>query len=168
MERIWIADRDGSHPRQLTKLKGSVASYPRWSPDGRTIVFHSRQKIDATLCTIVVGTSLVRELKYDAVNDIAPSWSRDSKWIYFASLRTQDLQIWKVPAKVGVIQMTSKGGNVPIESPDGRFVLYTKQGSGIWRIPVSGGKSSRSFPIRLQVQAAPTRPFRGVFISSAK
>jgi Tol biopolymer transport system component len=144
---IWIADRDGSHPRQLTNLKGSVASFPRWSPDGRTIVFHSRQKIYATLYTIDVGTSLVRELKYDAVNDIAPSWSHDRKWIYFASQRTQDLQIWKVPAEGGrAIQMTSKGGNVPIESPDGGFVVYTKQGSGIWRIPVSGGEEQQILP----------------------
>jgi TolB protein len=46
---IWAVDRDGSHPRQLTELKGTVAGFPRWSPDGKKIVFHSRQQSNARL-----------------------------------------------------------------------------------------------------------------------
>jgi Tol biopolymer transport system component len=144
---IWIADRDGSHPRQITHLKGSVASFPRWSPDGRRIVFHSRQKIYATLYIAEIATGSVREMNYDAVNDTAPSWSRDGKWIYFASQRTQALQIWKVPAEGGrAVQVTTRGGFAPLESPDGRFVLYTRQGYGIWRLPVSGGEEQQIIP----------------------
>ena len=144
---IWVADRSGSHPRQLTNLKGSVASFPRWSPDGRTIVFHSRQKIYAALYTIDVATSTVRQLNYDAVNDTVPSWSRDGKWIYFVSHRTEGMQIWKVPAEGGrAIQLTSKGGFAPMESADDRFVLYTRQRYGIWRMPVSGGEEQQIFP----------------------
>ena len=144
---IWIADRDGSHPRQITHLKGSVASFPRWSPDGRRIVFHSRQKIYATLYIAEIATGRVREMNYDAVNDTAPSWSRDGKWIYFASQRTQALQIWKVPAEGGrAVQVTTRGGFAPLESPDGRFVLYTRQGYGIWRLPVSGGEEQQIIP----------------------
>jgi Tol biopolymer transport system component len=40
-DNLWIADRDGRHSRQLSRLhghaNGAVAS-PAWSPDGRTIV----------------------------------------------------------------------------------------------------------------------------------
>jgi len=46
---IWLADRDGSHLRQMTELRGSVAGFPHWSPDGKRSVFHSRQHTYARL-----------------------------------------------------------------------------------------------------------------------
>ena len=60
-------------------------------------------------------------------NDGNPSWSRDGRWIYFDSARTGEQQVWKIPEAGGdAIQVTRDGGFAPLESPDGKFIYYTK------------------------------------------
>jgi Tol biopolymer transport system component len=142
---IWIADRDGSHPRQMTELKGAIAGFPRWSPDGRKIVFHSRQQSFARLFLIDLKTGRVKQAKYEAVDDFMPSWSHDGKWIYFASRRSGDIQVWEIPAEGGpATQLTKEGGWSPLESADGAFLFYTKpNGLQLWRMPLSGGKEQQ-------------------------
>ena len=138
---IWIADRDGSHARQLTELKGSVAGFPHWSPDGKRIVFHSRQQSYARLFLLDLSAGRPMVLSYEAINDYQPSWSHDGKWIYFGSRRSGERQVWKVSAEGGpVVQVTRHGGWVPLESPDGQNLFYTKPDSGLWRLPLPAGE----------------------------
>jgi Tol biopolymer transport system component len=82
----------------------------------------------------------------DPANDGNPSWSRDGRWIYFDSARTGEQQVWKLPATGGdAIQVTRDGGFAPLESPDGRFIYYTKAlfMTSLWRLPVDGGQASK-------------------------
>jgi Tol biopolymer transport system component len=69
------------------------------------------------------------------------SWSRDGQWIYFASDHSGSWEIWKIPSEGGApIQVTTAGGLVAYESPDGAHLYYTKpEQDGIWRRPVSDG-----------------------------
>jgi len=72
-----------------------------------------------------------------------PSWSRDGRWIYFASNRTGAWQIWKMSSTGGPAeQVTRHGGFAAFESPDGRFLYYAKglTAPGLWRIPTNGGE----------------------------
>jgi hypothetical protein len=39
-QNIWVMDRDGTNPRQVTRLRG-YNGRPTWSPDGRRIAFES-------------------------------------------------------------------------------------------------------------------------------
>jgi hypothetical protein len=84
-----------------------------------------------------------------------PSWSADGKWVYFASVRDGYANVWKAPSSGGSsIQVTTTGGYLAQESPDGRFLYYTKsdpylsyaqnkQIDGLWRSPVRGGPETR-------------------------
>lgn len=140
---IWIADRDGSHPRQLTNVKGVVVGFPHWSPDGTRIVFHLRQQSEASLFAVSVSNGRTKRLPYEAGNDFTPTWSHDGKWIYFSSRRTGDIQVWKIPAEGGsATRVTRHGGSVPTESADGKNLFYTKSyGAGsIWSLPLAGGE----------------------------
>jgi eukaryotic-like serine/threonine-protein kinase len=159
---IWAVDRDGSHPRQLTELKGTVAGFPRWSPDGKKIVFHSRQQSNARLFLLDVPSGRSMQLAYKPVNEFQPSWSHDGKWIYFASGRTGDHQIWKIAAEGGLaIKLTEHGGDSPLESANAEFLFYTKTDSRLWRIPVSGGQEQ-------QVMADPVDGYASAYAPGRK
>ena len=63
--------------------------------------------------------------------------------MYFASHRSGDWQVWKVPAQGGSgVQVTTHGGHAPLESADGRYIYYAKTAFAnpdIWQVPVEGG-----------------------------
>jgi Tol biopolymer transport system component len=70
-------------------------------------------------------------------------WSRDGRWLYF----TSGENVWKIRATgEGAIQVTRNGGDVPQESPDGKFLYY---GEGwpspisVWKMPVEGGQETK-------------------------
>ncbi|MBV9085094.1 MAG: PD40 domain-containing protein, partial [Acidobacteriaceae bacterium] len=73
------------------------------------------------------------------------SWSHDGKWIYFASTRTGTVQVWKIPANGGrATQITRNGGWVPLESPDRRYLFYSKPSApGLWRLSLNGGEEEK-------------------------
>jgi eukaryotic-like serine/threonine-protein kinase len=146
LSNIWICSSDGSDLRQITSLDSDgFAGSPTWSPDGRWIAFDSRSSQSASSIFLVdTSGGKPKRLTGPGPSDIIPSWSRDSQWVYFSSDRGGGpLQIWKVPAAGGeAVQVTSNGGLESFESPDGRFLYYTKRGrkSGFWRRPVGGGE----------------------------
>ena len=143
---IWTCNSDGSTPSQFTFL-GNWAGSPRWSPDGRQIAFDVNEDGDWNIYSASAEGGPPRRLTTDAADDNIPSWSRDGKWIYFASKRSGDSQVWKMPSQGGeAVQLTRHGGVVAFESPDGKFVYYTKDCvNGIWQVPVEGGEETLVF-----------------------
>ena len=58
------------------------------------------------------------------------------------SRETGDFQVWKMPASGGpAIQVTKRGGSVPLESVDGQYLYYVKLSqNALWRLPLAGGE----------------------------
>jgi len=141
-EEIWIADRDGSNPLQVTSMGGPQCSNPRWSPDGQMILFDSRRAGPGDLYLLQPDTGKVTQLTNDPAYEGEARWSRDGRWIYFGSNRTGRDEVWRMPAAGGSpTQITRQGGIAAIESRDG-FLYYAKfsrSPSSIWRVPVDGG-----------------------------
>lgn len=72
----------------------------------------------------------------------------NGEYIYSASRRSGELQIWKMAAEGGaaLIQVSTQGAWNPLESADGKYLFYTKpMNPGVWRMPVSGGQEQRVF-----------------------
>jgi Tol biopolymer transport system component/DNA-binding winged helix-turn-helix (wHTH) protein len=144
---IWVCNSDGSSPLQLTFFHGPVVTTPRWSPDGRRIAFDSDAE-GGEFDIWVIGAEGGKPVRMSThpANDGNPSWSRDGGWIYFDSRRTGEQQVWKIPATGGdAIQVTRDGGWAPLESPDGKFLYYTKDLSAttLWRVPLGGGQAAK-------------------------
>jgi Tol biopolymer transport system component len=140
---IWVCNSDGSNARQLTFLKAPMTGSPRWSPDGNRIVFDSNLEGQYELYTIDVDGGKPQRLTSNISDDGVGSWSQDGKSIYFASNRSGEWQVWKIAAGGGdAVQITRHGGYVAFESPDRRFVYYSKARgeTSLWRVPVRGGK----------------------------
>ena len=141
---IWVSNRDGSNPVQLSAVGN--AGTPRWSPDSDSVVFDASRRNGSGLYAISLKGGAARVLTPEESENRCPSWSGDGKWIYFASTRGGSWQVWKVPAAGGAaVQVTRRGGHAPIESADGKFIYYAKTpyaNPEIWQVPVGGGKES--------------------------
>ena len=148
-EEIFIANRDGTNPTQMTFVGGPQCSNPQWSPTQRLIVFNSRREGSADLYTLEPDSGRISRLTEDPSNEIEPRWSLDGRWIYFASDRTGRNEVWRMPAAGGApTQITRQGGGAAIESPDKRFLYYAKDfltPTSVWRVPIAGGDETQIF-----------------------
>jgi eukaryotic-like serine/threonine-protein kinase len=149
---IWLCNADGSNLRRLVDGKGREAGTPRWSPDGHRIAFDWTATGSMAIYTVdATGGAPVR-LTNGPTDDAVPFWSRDGKWVYFASKRSGQYQIWKTPSDHPgpAVQITRNGADVPFESPDGKFLYFSKGGmdayeraESLWRVPVGGGEETQ-------------------------
>jgi Tol biopolymer transport system component/DNA-binding winged helix-turn-helix (wHTH) protein len=141
---IWVSNRDGSNAFQLSAVGG--AGTPRWSPDSLSVAFDVATPNGSKIVTMNLHGGGPVTLTQDSFHSVCPSWSRGGKWVYFASPRSQEWQVWKVRAEGGSpVQVTQHGGHAALESLDGKFVYYAKTPMAepeIWRVPVNGGSET--------------------------
>jgi Tol biopolymer transport system component/tRNA A-37 threonylcarbamoyl transferase component Bud32 len=143
---VWVCDADGSNAVQLTSFGGPDISTPRWSPDGGRIAFDSNAPGEWDIYVVGANGGKPQRMTTDPANDGNPSWSPDGRWIFFDSARAGEQQVWKMSANGGeAVQVTKDGGFAPLESPDGKFLYYTKalDSTSLWKIPIEGGEASR-------------------------
>ena len=81
---IWVADADRRQPIQLTSM-GVNPGFPRWSPDGEGIAFHSNPDGQGDIIVVPAEGGKPRNLTSHPATDTFPSFSRDGRWIYFSS-----------------------------------------------------------------------------------
>ena len=149
-QEVWVCSADGSKPRQVTFIGGPDVGNSRWSSDGHMLVFDSRREGSSDLYLINADGGPLRRLTSDPGIEMEARWSRDGKWIYFWSDRTGRREVYKMqPGAGAAIQVTKNGGNCAFESPDGKWLYYTKGSSlnddSIWRIPLDGGAESQVY-----------------------
>ena len=78
------------------------------SPDGKEIVFDSDEGGQVDIFVQPVDDGPARRLTNNREADVLPSFSRDGKWVYFASERSGTRQIWRVPAMGGAEQQRDR------------------------------------------------------------
>lgn len=104
--------------------------YPKFSPDGNSIVFQHRIQGNAEICVVSVEGGEVRNLTNNPVRDVNPAWSPDGSKIVFASNRDGNYDVFPI------YLMNSDGSNPhriyhanavslsPTWSPDGRQIVF--------------------------------------------
>jgi Tol biopolymer transport system component/predicted Ser/Thr protein kinase len=146
---IWLSNAEGSNVMELFSRAGASCGSPRWSPDGQRVAFDSTAEGSFDIYVMRASGGKPSRLTTDSATDMVPSWSRDGNWVYFSSDRSGRAEVWKAPGGGGeAIQVTRNGGWGAFESPDGKFVYYTKQdpSSALWKMPLSGGEESQVLP----------------------
>jgi Tol biopolymer transport system component/DNA-binding winged helix-turn-helix (wHTH) protein len=140
---VWVCDRDGSNPVQLSSFGGSQIGTPSWAPEGRRIVFDVRASGDAELYIVNVDGGPPKRFSTGTTNALNPFWSADGHWIYFNTERPD--AIWKAPVEGGAaVRLTGEGEGraLPQESADGARVFFYNFDGGhgrAWSASVNGG-----------------------------
>jgi Tol biopolymer transport system component/DNA-binding winged helix-turn-helix (wHTH) protein len=155
-QEIWIASQKGDQLRQLTFMAGPLTGSPSWSNHGDKILFDSRPGGHSHIFCVSAAGGRPKQLTFGDANDITPRWSHDDQSIYFRSNRGDRWQLWRVSAAGGDPQPVTTGdGIVPQESPDGKWLYYTRGNEdGVWRVPPSGGAET-------QILAQPSADYWG-------
>jgi Tol biopolymer transport system component/DNA-binding winged helix-turn-helix (wHTH) protein len=141
--QIWKSGVNGSDPMQMTFFDEGYPGTPRWSPDGKWIVFdyHTLKHHSQINMIDSEGRNLHAVTSGDYESAV-PSYSRDGRAIYFASNRTGDWQVWRRELSTGQeTQVTRHGGFAAFESYDAKMLYYSRlEGGGIWSMPRGGGE----------------------------
>lgn len=128
--RIMVMDAEGGNPRGLVRIENYTRhGVPRWSPDGREIVFEVSWKETGEYEPRVFKVSAGGGQPTDLGLGKMPSWSPDGKQIVF-----------RIPPDVGVERtgvwiMNTDGtsreylfpGHQPFFSPDAGRIVYTNE-----------------------------------------
>jgi dipeptidyl aminopeptidase/acylaminoacyl peptidase len=82
--QVWRMDIDGRNAREVTQ-PDSGASSPRWSPDGRSILFISAKEGSSNLYIMPAAGGEARRLTNISTGISDPLWSPDGRWIAFVT-----------------------------------------------------------------------------------
>ena len=149
---IRVINVDTKKVRQITN-DAAEDSWPRWSPNGKRIVFSSTRDDPAgDLYTVAAGGGAVTRVTNDPGADTQPAWSTDNDTIAFTTTRwhsTGDIAL--VSAKGGAVTMVTSGSE-PVWSLQniGRIDFVdrsTNAGGAVYEVTVS-----------TKAKAAPTGP----------
>jgi TolB protein len=126
---IYVLPARGGTPRQVTALGPSY--WHGWSPDGKTLAYCARRGDNYDIYTISASeTSSAKEKRLTEAPglDDGPDYSPDGKTIFFNSVRTGHMRIWKMrPDGSDQQQVTFDepyGDWFAHPSPDGKWIVF--------------------------------------------
>ncbi|MBN1155235.1 PD40 domain-containing protein [candidate division KSB1 bacterium] len=142
---------------------------PAWSPQGDEIAFMGTKEGRGDIYAYNVKRNHLRQITNDVFSDLEPSWSPDGETIVFVSDRKQYVSTELIPDDFDVyssdfyshdiymvkadgsdmIRLTESRANEssPVFSPDGNYLAYTSDESGIYNIYLYNFETETHYPI---------------------
>jgi Tol biopolymer transport system component len=123
--RIYILPIEGGKPVLVTEKGPSYLH--GWSPDGEQLAYCAERKGQYDIYTISVRGGAKSQLTDLPGLDDGPEYSPEGRHIWFNSIRTGLLQIWRMEIDApNPRQMVKEDANCwfPHVSPDGNWVVY--------------------------------------------
>ena len=140
--RLWVVNRDGSEPIELTQRDGGYSHEPSWSPDGSQVAY-ARQIYQDThweshIWVVNADGTGKRQLTRGDVWDNDPAWSPDGTQLLFSRISAtgRDADGDRIDSDRYITLMNADGTNKrfltvggawdhsPAWSPDGRQFAY--------------------------------------------
>ncbi|WP_420437262.1 cell wall-binding repeat-containing protein [Candidatus Poriferisodalis sp.] len=140
--RLWVVNRDGSNPTELTLRDGGYAFEPSWSPDGSQVAFarqiNRQTHWESHVWVVNADGTGKRQLTRGDVWDAMPSWSPDGTRLAFSrtSGNGRDADGDRIDDDRYITVMNADGTNhqfltvggrwdtAPSWSPDGGQIAY--------------------------------------------
>lgn len=110
---IWIADRNGANPRQLTADPAEETN-PVFSPDGSMIAFSANYDENRDVYILPIGGGQPKRLTWHPGEDNVLDWAPDGQAVYFSSAREFNR------GRSGQIYRVSLSGGLPEKQMEAR------------------------------------------------
>ena len=164
--QIYLADADGAHAVRLDTGQPFNFS-PQWSPDGQWVMFLAGEHYNCHPYVARRDGSGLRKLAdrggyrgtvpYMDVEDFhggssdVPTWSADCKWVYYTAKVGESVELMRVSLGGRTEQLTHSAAGVlnyhPRPSPDGEWVLFGSNRSGVRQLYVARADGADAYPI---------------------
>ncbi len=139
LSRIYVLPLAGSRAPTLAVGHATAPSYWHgWSPDGRTLAYTASrpETNDYDIYARDLAGGPERRLTTAAGLDDGPEYSPDGRYIYFNSVRSGDMRLWRMRASDGANpeQVTRDAGYrdwFPHLSPDGKWIAFISFGMDV-------------------------------------
>jgi len=114
---------------------------PDWSPDGEQLVFSSSKSGKPHIYIAQASGRSQRQLTFAGYYNSSPSWSPKGDQIVFAGqdTRSGNFNLFSIAPNGSNLERLTKGSaskESPSVSPDGRFVAYSSNEGGVYRVRV--------------------------------
>lgn len=142
---IYILPIKGGEPRLITENAPSY--WHGWSPDGKTLAYCAERNGEYDIYTIpAAGGEEVRLTHTEGLDD-GPDYTADGNYIYFNSVRTSKMKIWRMkPDGSDQEQVTFDAYNdwFAHPSPDGKYIVFVS-----YEPEVEGHPANKNVNLRL-------------------
>jgi acylaminoacyl-peptidase len=137
---LWMVPHGGGETRPLGE-SGANESSPRWSPDGRKLLFLSDRNGKPQLFLRWMDSGQVAQLTFGSESPADPAWSPDGRWIAFSMAVPDPTEPFvKMPAKPEGAEWNREPNTI-------RRLIYRRDGAGyleeahsqLFVLPVEGG-----------------------------
>ena len=128
---IWLAPKAGGTATRMTSSTGEE-SFPRFSPDGKTLAFTASYRGNADVYTMPVTGGMPSRLTWHAMGDRVVDWHPDGNRILIASQRETNVgsvnQFYLLDKKGGLPEkLPLPYGELGSFSPDGESIAYVSR-----------------------------------------
>jgi TolB protein len=114
-------------PKQISSVDSGHSYLHGWSPNAKQLIFTGQRKNQWDIYSIDIATGKETQLTNTPTLDDSPEYTPDGKWVYFNSVRTGTMKLWRMkPDGSSPEQITFDEYNdwFPHISPDGKWIVY--------------------------------------------
>jgi len=132
--RIHVLHSDGRSARLA--IEKAPSYWHSWSPDGLTLAYvAARGGGDLGIYTAPAAGGAERRLTHGPGLDDGPDYSADGQFIYFNSMRSGNMKLWRMRADGSAPEQLTFEDETrdwfPHPSPDGRWIVFVSFGSDV-------------------------------------
>ncbi|MEM7489607.1 MAG: Tol-Pal system beta propeller repeat protein TolB [Pseudomonadota bacterium] len=148
-KRLAVMDYDGANVQYLTS-SDSIVLAPRFSPDGRTIIYTSYESGFPRVTLLDVATLQRRTIGDQAQNmSFAPRFSPDGRRVVYSAEVAGNTDLYLLDINSGATSRLTSAPSIetaPGFSPDGAQIVFESDRSGapqLYVMSASGGEGTR-------------------------